>query len=62
MMRTGNETGPCVAQAVHEGASEQAEENVARMKKQATAEADEALAGKGRLPALLRQGPDQAAA
>jgi hypothetical protein len=54
MMRTGNETGPCVAQAVHEGASEQAEENIARMKKQAMAEADEALAGKGWLPALLR--------
>ena len=45
-----------IVQAVREGASEQAAENIARMKKQAMAEAAEvALAGKGWLPALLRQ-------
>ena len=52
-----------IVQAVREGASEQAAENIARMKKQAMAEAAEAaLAGKGWLPAILRGGPDQAAA
>ena len=43
---------------MREGASAQAAENIARMKKQAMAEAAEAaLAGKGWLPALLRQAP-----
>ncbi len=43
-----------IVQAVREAVSEQAAENVARMKKQAMAEAAEvALAGKGWLPALL---------
>ena len=52
-----------ILQAVREGASEQAAQNIARMKKQAMAEAAEAaLAGKGWLPALLRQKPDQPAA
>jgi ParB family chromosome partitioning protein len=46
-----------IVQAVREGASGQAAENIARMKKQAMAEAAEAaLAGKGWLPALLRTG------
>jgi ParB family transcriptional regulator, chromosome partitioning protein len=45
-----------IVQAVREGASEQAAENIARMKKQAMSEAAEAaLTGKGWLPALLRQ-------
>ena len=52
-----------IVQAVREGVSAQAAENIARMKKQAMAEAAEvALAGKGWLPAILRGGPDQAAA
>lgn len=43
-----------IVQAVRDGASEQAAQNIARMKKQAMAEAAEAaLAGKGWLPALL---------
>jgi ParB family chromosome partitioning protein len=47
-----------IVQAVREGASEQAAENIARMKKQAMAEAAEAaLAGKGWLPSVLRQEP-----
>jgi ParB family chromosome partitioning protein len=52
-----------IVQAVREGASAQAAENIARMKKQAMAEAAEAaLTGKGWLPAILRGGPDQTAA
>jgi ParB family chromosome partitioning protein len=52
-----------IVQAVREGASNQAAENIARMKKQAMAEAAEvALKGKGWLPALLRQAPDKTAA
>jgi ParB family chromosome partitioning protein len=44
-----------IVQAVREGASEKAAENIARMKKPAMAEAAvAALAGKGWLPALLR--------
>jgi ParB family transcriptional regulator, chromosome partitioning protein len=51
-----------IVQAVREAVSEQAAGNIARMKKQAMAEAAEAaLAGKGWLPALLRQSPDKAA-
>jgi len=43
-----------IVQAVRESVSEQAAQNIARMKKQAMAEAAEAaLAGKGWLPALL---------
>jgi ParB family chromosome partitioning protein len=43
-----------IVQAVREGASKQQAQNIARMKKQAMAEAAEAaLAGKGWLPALL---------
>ena len=49
-----------IVHAVREGVSEQAVENIARMKKPAMAEA--AVAGKGWLPALLRRAPDQAAA
>jgi ParB family transcriptional regulator, chromosome partitioning protein len=45
-----------IAQAVREAVSDQAAENIARLKKQAMAEAAEvALAGKGWLPAPLRQ-------
>jgi ParB family chromosome partitioning protein len=52
-----------IIQAVREGGSEQAVQNLGGLKKQAMAEAAEAaLAGKGWLPALLRHGPDQAAA
>lgn len=52
-----------IVQAVREGVSEQAAENIARMKKQAMAEAAEAaLAGKGWLPSPLRPAPDQTAA
>jgi ParB family transcriptional regulator, chromosome partitioning protein len=44
-----------IVEAVREGASDRAAENIARMKKQAMAEAAEAaLAGKGWLPALLK--------
>jgi ParB family chromosome partitioning protein len=44
-----------IVHAVREAVSDQAAQNVARMKKQAMAEAAEtALAGKGWLPALLR--------
>jgi ParB family chromosome partitioning protein len=51
-----------IVQAVCEAVSEQAAQNIASMKKQAMAEAaEEALAGKGWLPALLRQAPDKAA-
>lgn len=51
-----------IVQAVREGMSAQAAENIARMKKQAMAEAAEAaLSGKGWLPPLLRQAPDKAA-
>jgi ParB family chromosome partitioning protein len=51
-----------IAHAVREGVSAQAAENIARMKKQAMAEAAEAaLSGKGWLPPLLRQAPDKAA-
>jgi len=47
-----------IAQAVREGASDQTAQNIARMKKQAMAEAAEAaLAGKGWLPAVLRTAP-----
>lgn len=50
----GRVSKECIVQAVREGASGQAAENIARMKKQAMAEAAEAaLAGKGWLPALL---------
>jgi ParB family transcriptional regulator, chromosome partitioning protein len=49
-----------IVEAVREGASAQAADNVARMKKPAMAEAAEAaLAGKGWLPAILRGGPEQ---
>ena len=52
-----------IAQAVRESVSDQAAENIARMKKQAMAEAAEAaLTGKGWLPTLLRSAPEQAAA
>jgi ParB family transcriptional regulator, chromosome partitioning protein len=52
-----------IVRAVREAVSGQAAENIARMKKQAMAEAAEAaLSGKGWLPALLRQAPDQATA
>jgi ParB family chromosome partitioning protein len=52
-----------ILQAVREGVSGQAAENIARMKKPAMAEAAEAaLSGKGWLPALLRQSPDEATA
>jgi ParB family chromosome partitioning protein len=52
-----------IVQAVREGVSDQAAENIARMKKQAMAEAaDAALTGKGWLPALLRPVPDQVTA
>jgi ParB family chromosome partitioning protein len=52
-----------IAQAVREGVSDQAAQKIAGMKKQAMAEAAEAaLAGKGWLPAVLRQSPDKAAA
>jgi ParB family chromosome partitioning protein len=52
-----------IVQAVREGVSAQAADNIARMKKQAMAEAAEkALAGKGWLPALLRRARDEAAA
>jgi ParB family transcriptional regulator, chromosome partitioning protein len=51
-----------IVQAVREGVSGQAAENIASMKKQAMAEAAAAaLAGKGWLPALLRQAPSRAA-
>jgi ParB family chromosome partitioning protein len=51
-----------IVQAVREAVSDQAAQNIASMKKQAMAEAAEAsLAGKGWLPALLRQAPDKAA-
>jgi ParB family chromosome partitioning protein len=51
-----------IVQAVREAVSEQAAQNIASMKKLAMAEAAEAaLAGKGWLPALLRQSPDKAA-
>jgi ParB family chromosome partitioning protein len=51
-----------ILEAVREGMSAQAAENIARMKKQAMAEAAEAaLCGKGWLPPLLRQAPDKAA-
>lgn len=52
-----------IAQAVREAVSGQAAENIARMKKQVMAEAAvAALTGKGWLPAILRGGPEQAAA
>ena len=52
-----------IVQAVREGASAQAADNIARMKKQAMAEAAETtLAGKGWLPPIFRGRPDQAAA
>jgi ParB family chromosome partitioning protein len=52
-----------IAQAVREAVSDQAAENLARMKKQAMAEAAvTALAGKGWLPAILRSSADSAAA
>jgi ParB family chromosome partitioning protein len=51
-----------IVQAVREAVSPQAAENIARMNKQAMAEAAEAaLTGKGWLPALLRQAPGRAA-
>ena len=51
-----------IVQAVRGGVSEQAAQNIIRLKKPAMAEAAEAaLAGKGWLPALLRQSPDKAA-
>jgi ParB family chromosome partitioning protein len=51
-----------IVQAVREGISPQAADNIARMKKPAMAEAAEvALSGKGWLPPLLRQAPDKAA-
>jgi exodeoxyribonuclease-1 len=47
-----------IIQALREGVSPQAAENIARLKKQAMAEAAEtALAGKGWLPSLLRHTP-----
>jgi len=47
-----------IVQAVREAASDQAAQNIARLKKQAMAEAAEAaLAGKGWLPAVLRTAP-----
>jgi ParB family chromosome partitioning protein len=52
-----------IVQAVREAVSEQAADNITRMKKQAMAEAAEAaLAGKGWLPSILRQPPDRTAA
>jgi ParB family chromosome partitioning protein len=52
-----------IVQAVREAVSDQAAQNIASMKKQAMAEAAQAaLAGKSWLPALLRKGPNQAAA
>ncbi len=49
--------------AVREGASDQAAQKIAGMRKQAMAEAAEvALAGKGWLPSVLRQAPGEAAA
>jgi len=52
-----------IAQAVREAVSDQAADNIARMKKQAMAEAAvAALAGKGWLPAILRRAPDRTAA
>jgi ParB family chromosome partitioning protein len=52
-----------IVRAVREGVSEQAAHNIARMKKQAMADAAEAaLTGKGWLPELLRQVPEQPAA
>jgi ParB family chromosome partitioning protein len=52
-----------IVQAVREAVSGQAAENISRMKKQAMTEAAEAaLKGKGWLPAILRQGPDQPSA
>jgi ParB family chromosome partitioning protein len=52
-----------IAQAVREAVSGQVAENIARMKKQAMAEAAVvALAGKGWLSSILREGPDQPAA
>jgi ParB family chromosome partitioning protein len=51
-----------ILEAVREGVSPQAADNIARMKKPAMAEAAEAaLSGKGWLPPLLRQAPDKAA-
>jgi ParB family chromosome partitioning protein len=51
----GRVTKERIVQAVREGVSEQAAENVGRMKKQAMAEAAAtALSGKGWLPAMLR--------
>jgi len=50
-----------IVSAVREGASDQAAQKIAGMKKQAMAEAAEAaLAGKGWLPSVLRQMPDRA--
>jgi len=47
-----------IVQAVRKGVSEQTAQNIARIKKQAMAEAEAAaLSGKGWLPALLRQAP-----
>jgi ParB family transcriptional regulator, chromosome partitioning protein len=52
-----------IVQAVREAVSDQAADNIARMKKPAMAEAAaSALAGKKWMPAILRGGPDQAAA
>ncbi len=52
-----------IVQAVREAASEQEAQKVAGLKKQAMAEAAEAaLKGKNWLPAVLRGGPDRAAA
>jgi ParB family transcriptional regulator, chromosome partitioning protein len=52
-----------IVQAVREGVSGQAAQNIASMKKPAMAEAAEAaLKGKGWLPVILRQSPDWAAA
>jgi ParB family chromosome partitioning protein len=49
-----------IVQAVRDGASDQAAQNIASMKKQAMAEAAEAaLAGKGWLPAVLYTGTTQ---
>jgi len=50
-----------IVSAVREGASDQAAQKIAGMKKQAMVEAAEAaLAGKGWLPSVLRQMPDRA--
>jgi ParB family transcriptional regulator, chromosome partitioning protein len=52
-----------IAEAVREGVSVQAAQNIASMKKPAMAEAAEAaLKGKGWLPLILRQAPDRAEA